>query len=485
VNAPKPVPVAPGAPAIASIFPSAAAQSPLLNRSQFVDAAVQNPIRKIGLYLLLLYIFLFFSRMIEFTLPFGRVPVIIFAAMAIAAVGSGGLLRVLHCRVAWAMIALIVWEAITVPFSTWSGGSTLMLWESIRALGVALVLIGVCTAANDPRKVMVMLGFSVLFGALIGIFFGKFEFGRLVMEIGSFKDPNFYATTLVIGFPAWLMYLYASPNKVVKFLAFACMIPILFVFLQTGSRGGMIGLIVVFIGLFFQVRLPQKLGVMGIVCIVLLLAVFALPDYLRSRFATFYEAPSADATDLVGGDIGSTYARMQLLRDSGNMTLKHPVFGVGMGMFGQINWEQARERGEPGLANVTHNTYTQLSSETGIPGLLIFLALLYQSFKALNKVLQLGKSPAYKIPENVLIATRYVRLCLLGLCACAASLSLAYSPLFFVITALAASVELSVQRNLPGWTVSAVREVVRRPDWPAAQPFAAVLPASVTGRPVS
>ena len=99
-----------------------------------------------------------------------------------------------------------------MPFSTWSYGSTLMLWESIRALGIGLVLIGVCTAAGDARRVMLMLGLSVLFGAVVGIFFGKIEFGRLVMGVGSFNDPNFYATTLVIGFPVWLMYVSTHPQ---------------------------------------------------------------------------------------------------------------------------------------------------------------------------------------------------------------------------------------------------------------------------------
>jgi O-antigen ligase len=37
---------------------------------------------------------------------------------------------------------------------------------------------------------------------------------------------------------------------------------------------------------------------------------------------------------------------------------------------------------------VTHNTYTQISSEMGIPGLIIYLVFLYQCFKPLNSILR-------------------------------------------------------------------------------------------------
>ena len=58
------------------------------------------------------------------------------------------------------------------------------------------------------------------------------------------------------------------------------------------------------------------------------------------------------------------------------LTAKHPVFGVGPGQFQNITetWF------------VTHNTYTQLSSETGIPGLVLFLLLLRRVFRNLHEI---------------------------------------------------------------------------------------------------
>jgi O-antigen ligase len=50
--------------------------------------------------------------------------------------------------------------------------------------------------------------------------------------------------------------------------------------------------------------------------------------------------------------------------------------------------ELAEVRGERAQWAVTHNAYTQISSEMGVPGLIIFFVLLYNVFKVLNSVIR-------------------------------------------------------------------------------------------------
>src|SRR5262249_19044038 len=59
-----------------------------------------------------------------------------------------------------------------------------------------------------------------------------------------------------------------------------------------------------------------------------------------------------------------------------NLTLTHPIFGVGPGNFPAVtnSWR------------VAHNTYTELSAEAGIPALLLFLYFLFLAFRNLGKV---------------------------------------------------------------------------------------------------
>src|ERR1043165_5782211 len=76
-------------------------------------------------------------------------------------------------------------------------------------------------------------------------------------------------------------------------------------------------------------------------------------------------------------------------RGLGYMT-SYPVFGVGVRNFpvaeGTISPQARRqERGLPVRWGAAHNTYIQIGAELGIPGLLLFLGLLWSTFAALRR----------------------------------------------------------------------------------------------------
>jgi len=60
------------------------------------------------------------------------------------------------------------------------------------------------------------------------------------------------------------------------------------------------------------------------------------------------------------------------------LTATHPIFGVGPGQFESVTQTWF----------LTHNTYTQLSSEVGIPGIILFLLILRRVFRNLKDVLK-------------------------------------------------------------------------------------------------
>jgi O-antigen ligase len=55
-------------------------------------------------------------------------------------------------------------------------------------------------------------------------------------------------------------------------------------------------------------------------------------------------------------------------------TAKHPLFGIGPGQFENFS----------GSWHLTHNTYTEFSSEAGLPALCLFLFLVWTTFKNLR-----------------------------------------------------------------------------------------------------
>src|SRR5262249_17768976 len=66
---------------------------------------------------------------------------------------------------------------------------------------------------------------------------------------------------------------------------------------------------------------------------------------------------------------GSAEERKLLLIQSLNITTQYPVFGVGPGNFSVVsgNWR------------VTHNSYTQVSSEGGLPAIILYLMVLWSA----------------------------------------------------------------------------------------------------------
>jgi O-antigen ligase len=140
------------------------------------------------------------------------------------------------------------------------------------------------------------------------------------------------------------------------------------------------------------------------------------PKYV-ARISTLVKGGDVEGS----GDNGSLDARQELLKQSIQVTLQHPIFGVGPGNFQAIteSW------------HVTHNTYTELSSETGLPGLALFLAILFLTFRSLKAI---RKTPAHQNDPQVQLFTSALKAgagaYIVG--ACFASTSYTLFPYFMV-----------------------------------------------------
>jgi O-antigen ligase len=74
--------------------------------------------------------------------------------------------------------------------------------------------------------------------------------------------------------------------------------------------------------------------------------------------------------------VASQLQREELVKTSLRYTLSHPLFGVGPDQFATAVSQDAARASQhlPWLG--THNTYTQVSSECGIPALFLYLAVI-------------------------------------------------------------------------------------------------------------
>jgi O-antigen ligase len=408
-----------------------------------VNETSSNPIQRIGYWFLLLYLFISLSRVLDVTLNV-RVAAVLYSGIVLVALTSGGVFLILKTGIGRSMLALIVWLALTLPLSTWPGGSLDSLIESAKAFFLGVAIIAIPRTVKETNQLLKTVAFAILGATVLTWFFGRLDFGRLVLDKGTYSDPNTFSLALVMAIPLWVIIAQQTRRVPVRIAAYLCILPILSAFLRTGSRGGLAGLGVMLLVAFFSVSVGKKVMLIVSVGLLLALSMAVLPNYLRVRYLTLFTTDDAAAQDLTqdeqerinGGDVGSSYGRTRLLRDSIDITLSHPLFGVGLGQFPYYNWERYKKRGRPASNVVTHNVYTQFSSEAGIPALIIFVVLLYYCFRTTNKLRKLGQNlPRY--PE-IASGGQALRLALVSLMACSFFLSVAYSQLFYVMAAIVA-----------------------------------------------
>jgi len=230
------------------------------------------------------------------------------------------------------------------------------------------------------RQVAKMLSAGVLFVVGVSIFFSTVAEGRLSMEQGTLGNANDLAMLLLLGVP-FLMVPMFQPGSSAFLKIFVCAagISALVVTVRTGSRSGMLALGAMLLVLFLLLPFAAKLK-MGLATVVLAgIALTSAPSYVLSRYATTFKDPTT-TDDLHNEAVASKIARQQLFWESVEMTMEHPVFGVGPGMFIAAEAAEADREGRPASWRVSHNSYTQVSSETGIPGLILYVAALWAAF---------------------------------------------------------------------------------------------------------
>ena len=263
-----------------------------------------------------------------------------------------------------------------------------------------LVFVMLAALIRTSRHALIAMG--VIAWASLGLIFLTYVHGvpgpegRLMLPIGQYSNPNDLAIGLLMGILFW-WFMVANPahSILVRVLGLGVLGAALPALVKTGSRAAMIVVVLALPMLLFQRSLANRLKLVVVGAVLVAVAVMALPGYLRERYLTFLAPPDAEERGrplteteqaIFEGAVGSTQNRMELLRDSIRFTLQHPLLGVGLGMFAVAESDDAAVRGQRGLWKGTHNTYTQVSSEAGIPALVMLLAILVSAFRLLTRM---------------------------------------------------------------------------------------------------
>jgi O-antigen ligase len=410
-----------------------------------------NPMQKVAYGLTAFFIFMLYSRVQDFVF-FLHLPAITMSLATLWTVISGNLRVVTRMATTKWSLAMTFCMFAAIPFSVWPGGALQTIFTMwLKSFLVFAVVVSTIVIPRYCTRLMAIAAFGILCGTVVGLITGSSVEGRMTEASARFGDSNEFAQVLLIGM--CLMFGYSSTpgrNMVMKLIAYASVLIMLISFFRTGSRGGFIGLVVVVLFVFIKDSVATKAGIAVLAILLATLLLIFLPPQLKYRYGVLLGLVADNSMDTQAiAAAGSKESREYLLMQSLSITAHHPLLGVGAGQFAVAENSVAVSEGlARGSWHETHNMYTQVSAENGIPALIFFLATLVVSFRTLNRVALLGKNTSDLVLLEASKAAYWLRLGLLAIIASGFFLSIAYTNELQVIVAFAMGLNYSVNTYL-------------------------------------
>ena len=291
---------------------------------------------------------------------------------------------------------LLMHMLVTIVFATWHGGAfDFVINRFSKGVIVAFLIFMVVSKVDEIRKLLLIQAASIALVTVGSVLIHQTSEGRLLgIQKGILENPNDLAINIAINFPLCVAFLLGSKGAVRKLFWSVSLVFMIYAVIATYSRSGLIALGITGMICFWEFVIKGKhtylLAGMLLVGIVGVGVVVATPRYLIRVESIFLGNIEGSQ------DKGSLEARKQLLIDSLRITAQHPLFGVGPGSFQAVS----------GTWQPSHNTYTGLSSEAGLPALVLFTAVMALS---LHKTKKLRKLPGYEADKDIRLWTSGLR----------------------------------------------------------------------------
>jgi putative inorganic carbon (HCO3(-)) transporter len=356
-----------------------------------------------GMGLLLLFLFLSYSRLTD-TLFANQSIVFVTSILALAiSVLTGGVQRAVFCRVGIWLCAFTVWLLLAVPFSFWRGGSVEMLSEGwLKSFLVFLIVAGLPRSMKHCRMAVYSIALAAATIVFRSLIFGVNASDRLAIEQGVLSNPNSLAQFVLMGLPfVWLMGWRTSTGVIKRVVVCAIIAGGVLVIARTGSRGGLLAVACLVTLVGSGLSIGNKMKFVGALLVIALLVVPSLSEDQRLRYMTLFGGDSGQSGEVQQSAIESRQQRLELLKLSLRFTATHPIFGVGPGVFEAYAADVAEREGRRTAWQVTHNMYTQISAEAGIPALIFYLGAMTSCLIATRRIY---KAPQLDAPETANLA---------------------------------------------------------------------------------
>jgi O-antigen ligase len=365
-----------------------------------------------------------FIAVLQYFRP-GKLLVLPLLLTLVVAVPRWQLFAAMRTTTAKCVAVVVALAVLSIPLSLWPANSAQSFAQALTPSLVLFAMIGIGFA--DRRTA----GFCILaFVIAVGIDALYLLAGPAPTKagrpfIGPALDPNDSAALFVTTLP-WAMLL-VSDRGVKRVLGLVVAVLAAAGVVATGSRGGVVGLVVV--GALLVVRAEHKRRWIYVLVVAVCAAAFALTadDARRERFATIF-APRKDY------NVTEREGRIQVWQRGLRYMATHPVLGVGLDNFMIAEGVLGRDENQRSGIRYTaaHNAFIQVGAELGVIGLAAFLFGLWSAGRDCRRIQRLAALDRQTHPriadvEERFAGTAFCALC--GLFTTMCFLSLAYHPI--------------------------------------------------------
>ena len=397
---------------------------------------------------------------------------------------SGGLVRCFRGTASLWFCGYLGWLLLAAPFSVWKGGT----FETLRSaflteFSLFFVIAGLTRTIGELRKLCAAVAIGGTFTLVYCGWMGGNDTGRLSLPFGTLQNPNDLAIHLLLALPFVALLFYAGKGML-RLLAIPTAAGLLYAVLLTGSRMALVvtALIVVFV--LVRSTMTQRLAMVGVFAIAGVMALVFMPALTIQRYLTVFSSQPATIVDLeeYQGAVGSTEARMALLRTSIKMTIQNPLFGAGPGQFAVEEEALQKEMGRRGSWQVTHNTYTQVSSEAGIPALFFYCAAILAAMFGMHRIYKFAARRNDPDSRLLVHMAFCLRLALVTIALCSMFGSLAYRSYLPMILGLSVAFTAAATRLVERLAATPSPATNTRPFLPSPRLNPRPAPLAAPGR---
>lgn len=230
-------------------------------------------------------------------------------------------------------------------------------------------------------------------------------------------DPNYFTASVLLGIPLALVFARELPVRWQRIGFGGALAIILIAIALAASRGGLLGLVAGMGYLAYRQRQLLRWTLVG---------ALLLPLMLLWPTSPLERLMHPSVSDLKAAD-----TRLALWHAGANMIRQHPLTGIGLGNF---KYEVQRyAAGGRNLDHIAHNAYIEIAAEMGLPALLVYLLILYQSWRSLQLAALRDDLPPW-MPA----AARGLQAGLLSFAVSQCFLSAQYTKMLWLVIALSA-----------------------------------------------